>query len=191
MSDPPDIHHLLRGASAGDASAAAYLTPLVYGELHGLAARYLSAERPNHTLGATALVHEAFMRMVDQSRVDWKSRAHFVAIAATQMRRVLIDYARRRRAAKRDAGQWRVTLNDGDSGVSELDLLALDDALTRLADTDIDLYHLVELRFFSGLSMSEIAALRGVSLPTVERHWRLARAWLTSAFRDHGAADND
>jgi RNA polymerase sigma factor (TIGR02999 family) len=186
-----DVTALLNELGSGHADAAERLVPYVYDELRGLAAGYLRRERADHTLEPTALAHEAFLKLSDQTRAQWKSRPHFMAVAATVMRRILADHARRRLAGKRVGRRQRVSL----SGVSDrnadegVDLIALDDVLTRLAEKDAGLYRIVELRFFGGLTMPEVADLVGVSTPTVERHWRLARAWL-SAELDPGAGDD-
>jgi RNA polymerase sigma factor (TIGR02999 family) len=156
------------------------LLVLVYDELRSLARAYLASERPGHTLQPTALVHEAFLRMVDQSRVSWKGRGHFFAIGARTMRRVLVDYARRRKSHKRGGAWRRVTLADGVTG-RELDfddLLALDAALDRLADLDPRQARVIELRYFAGFATAETARLLGVSPRTVEADWTHARAWL-------------
>jgi RNA polymerase sigma factor (TIGR02999 family) len=154
--------------------------PLVYDELRRLAASYLRAERPDHTLQPTALVHEAYLRLVDQT-TDWRNRAHFFGIAAQMMRRILVDHARRRQASKRDPERLRVT-----AGVAEVaasrndapDLLALDSALDALEHLDPRQAKIVELRFFAGLSVEETAEVANVSTATVKREWRTARAWL-------------
>jgi RNA polymerase sigma factor (TIGR02999 family) len=177
---------------AGDDSAASRLMPLVYGELRALAADYLRRERADHTLQPTALVHEAYLKLVDQTQVEWKSRIHFMAVAATAMRRILVDHARRHRAAKRSAGGERVSLESLAESKSEaaVRLTMFDDVLTRLEGTDAELYRIVELRFFSGLSMEEIAQILGMSLPTVERRWRLARAWLSGELKSAEESDS-
>jgi RNA polymerase sigma factor (TIGR02999 family) len=167
----------------GDASAADLLLPLVYDELRDVARRYLQAERGNHTLQATALVHEAYLRLVDQKKTDWRDRAHFIAIAATMIRRTLIDHSRRHSAEKRGSGEPALSLADAgldlaaaaDTGV---DLLALDHALTELTRLDERQARVVELRFFGGLSVDESAEVLGVSPRTVDGDWRVARAWL-------------
>jgi RNA polymerase sigma factor (TIGR02999 family) len=180
MSASPhsDVTRLLLDLSSGRAGAADDLLPLVYAELRSLAAKLLRNERPDHTLQPTALVHEAYLRLVDQRVDTWQNKAHFLAIAATAMRRILIDHARRRRAAKR--GGARVTLDDdvaAETGPS-LDLLELDDALARLSALDARQGQVVELRFFGGLGVEETAAVLGVAPATVKRDWTIARAWL-------------
>jgi len=165
---------------AGDDRALEQLMPLVYGELRRLAGRYLNREREGHTLDTHDLIHEAFLRLIDQRQVDWQSRAHFFAIAAQSMRRILVDHARRR-GARRHGGDVRQLLLDDvpDFAVERDDgLVALDEALTELAREDESLARIVELRFFGGFEHDEIAALLGVSNPTVRRRWRLAKAWL-------------
>jgi RNA polymerase sigma factor (TIGR02999 family) len=152
--------------------------PLVYGELRRLAASYLRRERPDHTLQPTALVNEAYLRLVDQRSVSWANRAHFFGIAAQLMRRILVDHARRRQAAKR-AAVYRVTATAGSpSGDRAPELLALDGALSDLEKLDARQARIVELRFFAGLTVEETAEVTGVSPATVKREWRTARAWL-------------
>lgn len=172
---------VLEAVAAGDSGAAARLLPLVYDELRALAASALRRERPDHTLQPTALVHEAFLRLIDQAHAEYKSRTHFFAIGAQAIRRVLIDHARHHEAAKR-GGQWlKVTMDQAvaAAGSSEsVDLLALDEALTRLATLDERQSKVVEMRFFGGLSVEETAAMLDVSPRTVEEDWRMARAWL-------------
>jgi RNA polymerase sigma-70 factor (ECF subfamily) len=154
--------------------------PLVYDELRQLARRYMKRERPGHSLQATALVHEAYLRLLKDKRRPWRNRAHFFAIAASSMRQILVERARARGAAKRGGSRVRVSLADvgAPEKDSALDVLALDDALGRLAAFDPQLARLVELRFFAGLSLEEIAGTLGSSLATVKRNWNVARAWL-------------
>ena len=175
-----NISHLLKEWNAGDPEALDRLTPLVYEELRRQAARYLRRERPGHTLQTTALIHEAYLRLADAKDVQWQDRAHFFAIAANLMRRILVDHARRRDADKRGGSQVRVQLDEALAlaNESEVDLLAVDEALNRLAAIDPQQARVVELRFFSGLSVEETAAALGVSATTVKRDWRVARAWL-------------
>jgi len=172
---------------AGDEAALAALLPLVYEELRSLARRHLRHERGSHTLQRTALVHEAFLRIVDQKQVDWESRTQFYGIASQMMRRVLVDHARRRSAAKRGDGaphvDLDVVLQDEGAGLppgrqAEIDFAAIDDALKRLEALDPQQGKLVELRFFGGLSIKETADVIGVSPATVKREWAIARAWL-------------
>lgn len=179
----PDIHevtHLLRQLQDGDGQAGEQLIRLVYDEMHRIAERYMRRERADHTLQPTLLVDEAYMRLVDQRHVTWQSRAHFFALAAQAMRRILVDHARRRGAARRGGGQ-RVTLR-ADVAVEagrSLDLIALDDALSRLALLDARQAQVVELRFFGGLDVAQTAEALGVSPATVKRDWAFARAWLS------------
>src|SRR5262249_61543199 len=174
------VTELLRAWSGGDAQAAEKPTPLLYDELRLLAQRQLGRERTDHTLQPTALVHEAFLKMVDQREGALKNRTQFFALAAQAMRRVLLDHARAHVAAKR-AGAWeRVSLNDevAVGGPRELDVIALDGALEELQVLDPDKVRLVELRFFAGLSVDEAADVLGVSPATLARKWRLVKAWL-------------
>ena len=177
-------HHvtaLLQAWGRGDASALDALLPAVYGELHRQAEGYMRGQSPGHTLQATALVHEAYLRLVDQTKVDWRSRAHFFGVAAKAMRSILIDHARARRAAKRGAGSEPVTLEtfrDVPDTTPPVDVLDLDEALQRLAQLDPGKAHLVELRYFGGLSIEEAAEALEVSPATLKRQWNTARAWL-------------
>jgi RNA polymerase sigma factor (TIGR02999 family) len=181
--DPTDLTHLLNeAAEVGPAEVARRLLPLVYDELRALAEKYLRGERKEHTLQPTALVHEAFMRLVDQSRVNWKGRTHFYAVSAEAMRRILIDNARAHRRLKRGGGWQRVVLDEGvalESG--HLDAVALQDALEQLAHLDPDQARIVELRFFAGLTVDEVAEVLGVSKRKVEADWTHAKAWLRTA----------
>ena len=180
MSPPLDATQILNAISTGDTTAAERLLPLVYEELRALAGSRFRGQPSDHTLQPTALVHEAFLRLIDQNSVQWQSRAHFVAVAATAMRQILADHARRKRTDKRGGGMARVGLDGvGDGAGGELDILALDDALTRLAALDPRRHRVVELRYFGGLSVEEVAALLSVSVSTVESDWRSARAWLS------------
>ena len=181
-----NITHLLKEWSEGDQRALHELTPLVYEELRQQAARYLRKERPGHSLQATALINEAFLRLVDVKNVQWQSRAQFFGIAANLMRRILVDHARRRDAEKRGGAQIRLTLEDVFAIAKEpdVDLLAIDEALDRLAAIDEQQARIVELRFFSGLSVEETAAALGVSPKTVKRDWSVARAWLRREIGD-------
>ncbi len=172
--------HLLNEVTSGDASATERLFKLLYGDLRALAARLLKQEKPGHTLQPTALVHEVYMKLVDQSRVDWKGKTHFFAVGAQVMRRVLVDHARARQRAKRGGGRQRILL-DQDIALGperEEDLLALEDALSRLADLDPRQATIVEMRFFGGLTVAEVAEVLGVSKRTVENDWTVVRAWL-------------
>ena len=154
--------------------------PLVYGELRRLAGCYLRRERADHTLQSTALVHEAFIRLVDQREVHWKSRAHFYGIAAQMIRRILVDHARNRQAGKRGSGAIKLSLDDAHELLipQELNVLRLDDALNELAALDERQSRVVELRFFTGLSLEETAEVMKLSTATVKREWSSARAWL-------------
>lgn len=156
------------------------LLPLVYGELRQLAARYLRREQTDHTLQPTALVHEAYLKLVDQRRVQWQNRAHFYGIAANIMRRILVDYARARHAGKRGGGWERVSLIEDQTpaGAAGIDVLALDQALQRLATFDAQQERIVELRYFGGLTIEETAEVVGISAATIVREWTIARAWL-------------
>ena len=174
------ITELLAAWSAGDAGAHAELLPQVYDELRRIAARHLARERPGHTLQATALVHEAFERLVGQDRVVWQGRVHFVATAAHVMRRILVDHARGRQTAKRGGG-LTISLDpehEPAAPARDVDLLRLDDALARLAALAPEQARIVELRYFGGLSIEETAAAVDSSPATVKRHWSLARAFL-------------
>jgi len=175
-----NITHLLKEWGEGDQQALDELTPLVYEELRQQAARYLRKERPNHSLQATALINEAFLRLIDVKDVQWQNRAHFFAIAANLMRRILVDHARRRDAEKRGGSQVCLTLDEGLAWANEpdVDLLAIDEALDRLALIDEQQARIVELRFFSGLTVDETATALGISPKTVKRDWSVARAWL-------------
>ena len=180
-SSPGEVTALLLAWSAGDREALARLFPLVYGDLRRRAEGYLRKERSGHTLQPTALVNEAYLKLVDQARVKWQNRAHFYAVASRAMREVLVEYARRHRAAKRGAGETRVALGDGDAVTPprSLDLLALDVALDRLSALDERQGKLVELRVFGGLTIEEAAEALGISPATVSREWKHAEAWLT------------
>ena len=187
MPEHPDTPHeaaevtaLLVNWSNGDSRALDELMPLVYAELRRLAGSYLRRERSTHTLQSTALVNEAFLRLVNQQDVQWRSRAHFFGIAAQMIRRILVDHARAAQADKRGAGAVRIELEDhlAVSSQSELDLVGLDESLQRLAALDERQARIVELRFFTGLSVEETAEVKQVSTATVKREWSSARAWL-------------
>ena len=186
---PQDVTALLREWRGGDGAALDALMPLVYRELHLIAARYMSGERPGHTLQSTALVNEAFLRLVKQ-RVDWQSRAHFFAVAATAMRRILVDHARRVRAGKRGSATPPVPLDEAVAltapppGVDAVDAVALDYALQALEAIDAQQGRIIELRFFGGLTVEETADVLGVSPTTVKREWAIARAWLLRAIEN-------
>ncbi|MDQ3685741.1 MAG: sigma-70 family RNA polymerase sigma factor [Acidobacteriota bacterium] len=178
----PNVTQLLREWSQdGDRQALDRLLPVVYTELHKQAARYLRKERVGHTLQPTALVHEAYLRLINQRDVEWQNRAHFFGICAQLMRRILVDHARERQAEKRGgAGAVRITLDERVAAAREreVDLLALDEALTRLAAIDERQARVVELRFFSGLNVEETAEVMEVSQATVKLDWSMAKAWL-------------
>jgi RNA polymerase sigma factor (TIGR02999 family) len=178
--DPPlEVTELLRHWKDGDNKALDALLPLVYQELRRLAHYHLQAERPDHTLQSTALVHEAYLRLLGGQPVDIQNRAHFFAIASRLMRQVLVDYARERRASKRDGGcRIAVEFLDALSGNGDAELLALDDALNELARIDKRQGEIVEMKFFGGLSSPEISHLLGLSRATVDRDWATARVWL-------------
>ena len=173
------VTRLLLKWTEGDKQALEDLLPLVYDELRRLAKSYLHRERPGHTLQSTALVHEAYMRLVDQN-VSWQSRAHFFGIAAQMMRRILVDHARGKNAAKRGDGAVQVTLDEGLVAANERDVnvLALDASLIKLAALDAQQSQIVELRFFAGLSIEETAEILKISPATVKRDWAMAKAWL-------------
>ena len=177
-SSDREVTALLKAWSGGERGALERLLPLVYGELRRLAASYMRQERPDHTLQPTALVHEAYLRLVDQN-VSWQNRAHFFGIAAKMMRRILVDHARRRQAAKRNAPIYRLSPPEGLAGPDrDPELLGLDQALGDLEALDPRQARIVELRFFGGLGVEETAVVVGVSSATVKREWRTARAWL-------------
>jgi len=177
---PSQVTKLLQGWRAGDRNAWDALVPLVYDELRRLAHHHLRNERPDHTLQSTALVHEAYFRLIGQDLPEWESRAHFFAIAAQLMRQILVDYARRHRASKRGSGVCLLTLDDAVAlpQRKDLDVVALDDALNTLAGIDPRQSRVVELRFFAGLSLEEISGVMGIATATVQRDWTAARAWL-------------
>jgi RNA polymerase sigma factor (TIGR02999 family) len=175
-----DVTRLLQAWGAGDESALEQLIPLVYAELHRLAHRYMSLEQSGQTLQTTALVHELYLRLVDVKQIDLKDRAHFYAICARLMRRILVDFARSRSYQKRGGGITHVQLDEAAtiSAVVGSELIAVDDALKRLAGIDLRKSQVIELRFFGGLSVEETALALKVSAETVMRDWRLARSWL-------------
>lgn len=180
MPPPQNITQLLIAWNGGDKQALDKLLPVVYDELRRQAARYLRRERPGHTLQTTALIHEAYLRLIDQKSVQWQNRAQFFGIAAQMMRRILVDHARTKHRAKRGGSDIRVSLTDAtkvskDPGV---DLVELDEALNRLTKIDPQQSKIVELRFFSGLNVEETAAALQISPATVKRDWKVAKAWL-------------
>lgn len=185
MADPPvqpltSVTTLLMRAQAGDGKATTELLPLVYDELRNLAQHYMSAERAEHTLQPTALVHEAFMRMVGPGESSWENRRHFFGAASKAMRRILLDHARTKKRIKRGEGVRPLDLKDTHLAIDDdkLDIIALDEALQRLSEADPGKGQLVELRFFGGLSMEEVSEVLRTSLSTVNREWRFVRAWL-------------
>jgi RNA polymerase sigma-70 factor (ECF subfamily) len=177
---PNEISELLVAWGGGDESALDRLMPLVYGELRRLAHRYMSQERPGHTLQTTALVNEAYLRLVNWREARWQNRAHFFAVSAQMMRRILVDFARDKQSLKRGADALQVSLSQVSDFTVErdLDLVALDEALTALAEVDRRKSKVVEMRFFGGLSVKEVAEVLKVSEETVLRDWRLAKVWL-------------
>ena len=182
MSEHPtdNLTSLLHQVSQGDRGAVDLLLPVIYDELRKLAANYLRRERPDHTLQPTALVHEAYLRLIDQSRVNWQNRAHFFGVAAQIMRRLLVDHARKHNAEKRGPDFQKLSLDENiDRAVERsAELIALDDALKTLATFDAQKARMVELRYFGGLSIEETADVMGVTPTTIKRHWRFAKAWL-------------
>lgn len=179
-SSSHDLTRLLIAWSAGDQGALETLTPLVYSELHRLAQHYLNGERAGHTLQTSALVNEAYMRLIDWKEVRWQNRAHFFGVCAKLMRNILVDYARHRHYQKRGGDAIKVALEEADAvaQAEETDLVALDLALQRLAQIDERKSRVIELRFFGGLSVKETAEVLQISEETVMRDWRLSRAWL-------------
>lgn len=181
-----DVTLLLAAVSAGDRNAVAALLPIVYDELRKHAAFLMKRERPSHTLQPTALVHEAFLRLVQQERVQWTGRAHFFAVASGLMRRILVDHARTRLAEKRGGGADRISIEEG-LGLSvarDADVLAIDQALNRLAELDARQAEIVTLRFFGGLSVEEVAAVLEMSKRAVEAEWTMIKAWLRRELSD-------
>jgi RNA polymerase sigma factor (TIGR02999 family) len=186
MSEPARVTELLVEWGRGSEAAHAEMLPLVYAELHRLAARYMTFEREDHTLQPTALVHEAYLKLVDQRRVDWRNRAQFVGVAAMIMRRILVNHARDHAAAKRGGGMERVSLTVAENTFdrSKLDLVSLHEALERLTALEPRAGRIVELKFFGGLTTPEIGEVLQLSPATVERDWSFARAWLYDALQD-------
>ena len=184
------VTKLLLAWSSGDERALEELLPVVYRELHGMARRYMALERPDHTLQASALVNEAYLKLVDVRQMQWKDRAHFFGVTAQLMRRILVDFGRRRHYRKRGDGVKPVTLNDDlmISVAQTTNLVALDDALNALGAVDPRSVRVVELRFFAGLSVEETAEVLKVSVNTVARDWKLAKVWLHRELKKAGAA---
>ncbi|HKF47740.1 MAG TPA: sigma-70 family RNA polymerase sigma factor [Terracidiphilus sp.] len=191
ISAPGEVTHLLHELKRGQREAEERLIPLVYGELHRIAAAYLRREAPDHSLQPTALVHEAYLRLNDIKEIDWQSRSHFFAVSATVMRRILVDHARANRARKRGDGWDAVSLNEAilPSPERAPEILALDEALNRLSGLDPRQARIVELRFFAGMSEEEIGEVLGISSRTVKRDWRVAKAWLFKELSCKSAPD--
>jgi RNA polymerase sigma-70 factor (ECF subfamily) len=187
---PTNVTSLLTRHNDGDQDALAELIPRIYDELRRLASSYLRSERPDHTLQTTALVHEAYLRLVDQKQVDWHNRNYFFAVAAQMMRRVLVDHARKHHAFKRGGPLTRISLDEAAVFAQEQpqELIAVDELLTRLASLDPEGSRIVELRFFAGLSLEETAEVMGLSIAKVRRNWSVVKAWLT---RELGRSNNE
>ena len=188
-ADAAGLTQLLIDAGNGDNDSLNRVLPPIYDELRRLAGSYMRRERPDHTLQPTALVHEAYLRLIDQRRADWKNRAQFFGLAANMMRRILVNHARDRVAGKRGGSSPRVTLSMAE-GLEQpvVDVMAVDEALEKLAGLDPRKTRIVEFKFFSGLTTEEIAEVLGLSSATVEREWKFARAWLFNALNVEGAA---
>ncbi len=184
-----ELTQLLADCSSGDKAALDRLMPVVYGELRRLAHRYMRGERPGHTLQTTALINETYLRLVGYRKMQWQDRAHFFAVAAQQMRRILVDSARSSRDAKRGGGVRRVSLDDAATVSREktAEVIAVDDALKDLAALDPRKSQIVELRYFGGLDIEEIAEVLEISPTTVQRQWRIAKAWLRQAVQETDA----
>ncbi|HEU4389143.1 MAG TPA: sigma-70 family RNA polymerase sigma factor [Blastocatellia bacterium] len=182
-----EVTRLLKDWGSGDSAALDRLMPIVYGELRAVAARYLRRERQDHTLQPTALVNEAYLRLIDQKHVTWQNRAHFVGVAAQMMRRILVDHAKSHNRAKRGGGGQKISLDEAMHVSDERanDLVELDEALTALAAFDERKSGVVELRYFGGLSVEETAVVLKISVKTVARDWTLARAWLYAHIKNH------
>ncbi len=185
MASPDETTLLLNRLGRGERSAADSLLPLIYDELRSLAASRLKRERPDHTLQPTALVHEAYLRLVDAEHIEWRGRSEFLALAAQQIRKVLVDHARRHKTVKRGGGARKIEFNEELHGVSsgDLDMIALDEALSELARRSERQSRVVQLRFFAGMSVEQVAELLGVSARTIKGDWRAARAWLAGRMR--------
>ncbi len=184
MTEPTEVTRLLLDWRGGDEEAASKLIPIVYKELRRLASHYLARERPGHTLQPTALVHEAYLRLVEQKGGNWQDRAHFFAVAAQTMRHLLVDHARAKKAAKHGGGMQRVELENVTLFAAEAEeIAALDEALTRLKEMDACQAKVVELRYFGGLSVPEVAEVLGISERTIKREWSMAKAWLYRELR--------
>jgi RNA polymerase sigma factor (TIGR02999 family) len=189
IPDSKGVTELLLDAGNGVDGALPQILPHIYDELRRLAGYYMSRERPDHTLQPTALVHEAYLRLIDQHRVDWRNRAQFFGVAANMMRRVLVNHARDRAAGKRGKNPERITLNFEAGGFEQpdLDAIAVDEALTQLEELDPRKSRIIELKFFTGLTTEEIAEVLSISDATVEREWKFARAWLHNTLKGPGA----
>ena len=185
-----DVTQMLIDWGNGRQEVLAQLMPVVYNELRRLARRYLRRERPDHTLQATALVHEAYLRLIDQKDVQWQNRVHFFSIAAEAMRRILVEHARGHQAIKRGGGREKLVLDEaiGLAQARAVDLIRLDNALTSLAAIDAQQSRIVELRYFGGLTIEETAEVLGISPATVKREWHIAKMWLQREIRKGGAA---
>jgi len=184
MSQPSsDVTQLLREWSRGNQSVVEQLTPMIYSELRRLADSYMRRERPDHTLQPTALIHEAYMRLIQQGQPEWRSRSHFFRFAAHLMRQILVDHARARRAEKRGANAERIPLEQAEIAVESeaADVVALDEALVRLASFDQRKAQILELKYFGGMTEEEVAEALGISVRTLGRELRLAKAWLSQA----------
>jgi len=189
MSEPGEVTRILRSLNAGDRSAMDQLLPIVYDDLRKIARARMQGERGSHTLQPTALVHEAYMRLIGLNQIEWQDRAHFLAVAAGAIRRILVDHARSRARIKRGGDKEHVPFDDNyavefDSGLGVTQVLQLDEALENFAKNEPEKARVVEMRFFAGLTYTEIAAVMEVSTRTVERHWRFARAWLYRELAD-------
>ena len=185
---PPEISCLLKAWSEGNSNALNELLPLVYDELRRQARRFLRRERPNHTLQSTALIHEAYLTLVKEKHINWQNREHFFAISANVMRRILVNYANARHRKKRGGAAENLELDEPivkATQTRDLDLLALDEALTRLAKKDEQQARIVELRYFSGLTIEETADILGISPATMKRDWKMTKAWLYRELSGH------
>ena len=186
-----EVETLLASLSQGDPAAAERLLPILYQELKGIANQHMRNERTDHTLQATALVHEAYLKLVDQSRVQWQGKAHFCAVASNIMRRILVDHARTKNAAKRGKGAHRFTLDEQlveGTPVADVDLVELDDLLNELAELNPRHAKIIEMRYFAGMTIEETAAALDVSVSTVKGDWRMAKAWLTARLNETSSA---
>ena len=186
-----EVETLLASLSQGDPAAAERLLPILYQELKGIANQHMRNERTDHTLQATALVHEAYLKLVDQSRVQWQGKAHFCAVASNIMRRILVDHARTKNAAKRGKGAHRFTLDEQlveGTPVADVDLVELDDLLNELAELNPRHAKIIEMRYFAGMTIEDTAAALDVSVSTVKGDWRMAKAWLTARLNETSSA---